>query len=82
MLGIISLGSGSSGNSSVIYSERTSILVDAGLSAMQLKKRITLSGLNPNELNAVLITHEHTDHTKGLEVLSKTVPVPDRKSVV
>ena len=76
MLGIISLGSGSSGNSSVIYSERTSILVDAGLSAMQLKKRITLSGLNPNELNAVLITHEHTDHTKGLEVLSKTVPVP------
>ena len=63
MLGIISLGSGSSGNSSVIYSERTSILVDAGLSAMQLKKRITLSGLNPNELNAVLITHEHTDHT-------------------
>jgi phosphoribosyl 1,2-cyclic phosphodiesterase len=43
---------------------------------MQLKKRITLSGLNPNELNAVLITHEHTDHTKGLEVLSKTVPVP------
>ena len=76
MLGIISLGSGSSGNSSVIYSERTSILVDAGLSAMQLKKRITLSGLNPNELNAVLITHEHTDHTKGLEVLSKTVSVP------
>lgn len=76
MLGIISLGSGSSGNSSIIYSERTSILVDAGLSAMQLKKRITLSGLNPNELNAVLITHEHTDHTKGLEVLSKTVSVP------
>lgn len=76
MLGIISLGSGSSGNSSIIYSERTSILVDAGLSAMQLKKRITLSGLNPNELNGVLITHEHTDHTKGLEVLSKTVSVP------
>lgn len=76
MLSLLSLGSGSSGNSSVVYSENSYILVDAGLSAMQLKKRIMESGLDPQKLDAVLITHEHSDHIRGLEVFSKTIDVP------
>ena len=54
MLSLLSLGSGSSGNSAVVYSENSYILVDAGLSAMQLKKRIMESGLDPQKLDAVL----------------------------
>ena len=76
MLSLLSLGSGSSGNSALVYSENSYILVDAGLSAMQLKKRITESGLDPQKLDAVLITHEHSDHIRGLEVFSKTIDVP------
>ena len=52
MLSLLSLGSGSSGNSAVVYSENSYILVDAGLSAMQLKKRIKEGGLDPEKLSA------------------------------
>ena len=78
MLSLLSLGSGSSGNSAVVYSENSYILVDAGLSAMQLKKRIMESGLDPQKLDAVLITHTHSDHVSGLPEL-RPFYWPERK---
>ena len=67
------LGSGSTGNSVVICTEKTKILVDAGLSAKETLRRLALVGVDFNELDGILITHEHSDHASGLRVLLKTV---------
>ena len=71
------LGSGSAGNCTLIETETTSILVDAGLSARQIIQRLQLIGRSIDSLTGVVLTHEHTDHTRGLAVLcrSKLLPV-------
>lgn len=71
------LGSGSTGNAVLISSERTNVLVDAGLSAREILKRLAAVGIDPADVDAVLITHEHSDHAGGLRVLigSLTCPV-------
>ncbi len=70
------LASGSKGNSTVIASARTRILVDAGLSCRELLKRMAASGEDPDELTAILITHEHQDHVAGLAVLARRLRIP------
>ena len=70
-LRICSLASGSSGNCYVVCTEDTVLLVDAGISGKQIKERLESIGLNVNDVNAVLITHEHSDHIKGLPALIK-----------
>src|SRR5260370_28019004 len=70
------LASGSKGNSTVISSSRTRILVDAGLSCRELLKRMALAGEDPSQLNAILITHEHQDHVAGLAVLARRLRIP------
>ncbi len=79
---ICSLASGSSGNSIYIESESSRILVDAGISPRSLKKRLQSLGVDINDIDAVVVTHEHADHTRSLVKLSvpvyvtvKTVPV-------
>jgi phosphoribosyl 1,2-cyclic phosphodiesterase len=72
----IVLGSGSGGNAAVVEAGGIRLLVDAGLSAKQLVTRMTASGVNPATLNAVLLTHEHGDHVRGLRVLMKQLAVP------
>ncbi len=69
----IVLGSGSTGNSVLICTEKTKILVDAGLSAKETLRRLALVGVDFNDLDGILITHEHSDHASGLRVLLKTV---------
>lgn len=56
------LASGSKGNSTVLSSSRTRILVDAGLSCRELFKRMAAADEDPRTLDAILITHEHQDH--------------------
>src|SRR5579863_8146207 len=76
MVRITVLGSGSKGNSAVISSSRTRVLVDAGLSAKETRKRLKQSGEDPEQLTAVLITHEHNDHVAGLPVMARKLKVP------
>lgn len=76
MLHLAVLGSGSSGNSALVCHEDTRILVDAGLSARQLCERLNALGVEPDSLSAIVLTHEHGDHTRGLEVFCKKRSVP------
>lgn len=70
------LASGSKGNSTVIASPNTSILVDAGLSCRELLKRMKAAGEDPAALSAIIITHEHQDHVAGLSVLARKLGIP------
>jgi phosphoribosyl 1,2-cyclic phosphodiesterase len=66
MLEITILASSSSGNSALIRSESVNLLIDAGLSTRQLTERLAQCNVAPSEISAILITHEHSDHIKGL----------------
>jgi phosphoribosyl 1,2-cyclic phosphodiesterase len=65
------LASGSSGNAALVATEKTRILVDAGLSMRELGKRMAAINENIEDLDAILITHEHSDHIAGVAVLSR-----------
>jgi phosphoribosyl 1,2-cyclic phosphodiesterase len=70
------LGSGSTGNAVLISSEKTNVLVDAGLSARETLRRFGLVGVDHSRLDGILLTHEHSDHAGGLRVLLGTVNCP------
>jgi phosphoribosyl 1,2-cyclic phosphodiesterase len=61
------LSSGSCGNSTFVRCDGSAILVDAGLSCTELERRMSLVGADPAEVDALLLTHEHTDHTRGVQ---------------
>lgn len=67
------LGSGSTGNAVLICSEKTKVLVDAGLSAREILRRLAAVGIDCEDLDGVLITHEHSDHAGGLRVLMRSL---------
>jgi phosphoribosyl 1,2-cyclic phosphodiesterase len=70
------LGSGSAGNSALVATGHCKILVDGGLSARQLALRLEQCGVTLEQLDGVLLTHEHTDHICGLEVLCRKFDLP------
>ena len=70
------LGSGSAGNSALIATDHCKILVDGGLSARQLVLRLEQCGVAPEQLDGVLLTHEHGDHVCGLKVLCRKYQIP------
>ena len=72
----VSLGSGSKGNATVIASEECTLLVDCGFSAKELVARLALKDVSPSHIDAVLVTHEHGDHSKGVAAFSKKYNVP------
>jgi phosphoribosyl 1,2-cyclic phosphodiesterase len=70
------LASGSKGNSTLVASSTTRILVDAGLSCREILRRMKAAGEDPAALDAILITHEHQDHVQGLAVTARRLGIP------
>ncbi len=73
MLKFYSLYSGSSGNSLLVKTENTNILVDAGVSSKKIETALTNLEIDPSSLDGILITHEHSDHVQGLGTFSKKI---------
>ncbi|HOP65217.1 MAG TPA: MBL fold metallo-hydrolase [Spirochaetota bacterium] len=73
---ICSIASSSSGNSIYVGTDSTHILIDSGISGKRLKAGLDVIGIDPSEIDAVLITHEHSDHIKGLGVVSRRYGIP------
>ena len=76
MFKFCNLYSGSSGNCSYIESDNSKILVDCGVSAKKIEEALISLNSHPSELDGILITHEHSDHIKGLATLCKKYNVP------
>src|SRR5258708_35100981 len=70
------LGSGSTGSAVLVSSEKTNVLVDAGMSAREILRRLAEVGVSHDDLDGILITHEHGDHVGGLRVLMGAVDCP------
>jgi len=73
---ICPLFSGSSGNCTYIGQGDTHILIDAGVSAKRITDALKRIGVGPEQLSAIFVTHEHTDHIKGIEILSANHDIP------
>src|SRR5215203_7500070 len=76
------LGSGSTGNAVLISTETTNVLVDAGLSAREILRRLAIVGVDCADLDGIVITHEHSDHIGGLRSLLRSVRCPVFVSLV
>lgn len=71
-----SLNSGSNGNCYYVGNENEAVLVDVGLNCREIEKRMARQGLNVSKIKAIFISHEHSDHIKGLEVFAKKYKLP------
>jgi len=70
------LASGSKGNCTYVAGSTSALLIDAGLSARETLLRMKRTGCDPDHIAAILVTHEHSDHTKGLDVLARKLSCP------
>lgn len=73
---VTSLGSGSKGNATVIQSKQAQLLIDCGFSCKELERRLQIKGLAPEDITAVLVTHEHGDHFNGVPRFCNKYNVP------
>ena len=76
MIRFASIGSGSEGNGLVVESGTTRVLVDCGFNISETEKRLARLGLAPDDLAAILITHEHDDHAGGVARLARRYEIP------
>jgi len=76
MIRVASLGSGSSGNSLLVQTDSTTLLVDCGFTMKETIARMYMLGVSPGEIDAVLLSHEHGDHVKGIGPLSRKFGLP------
>ena len=75
-LSVCPLASGSKGNAIYVSDGHTSILIDAGLSGRELERRLKTKGIKPETIDAIVVSHEHDDHIKGIGVLSRRYNLP------
>ena len=73
---LYTLASSSAGNAALVCHENTHILIDAGISCRRITQALVSLGLTLNDLDGILITHEHIDHVRGLATLAKKCPAP------
>ena len=73
---VVNLTSGSDGNITYVETEESKILIDIGLSCREAEKRLAKINVNPKDISFILITHEHSDHIKGVDVFSSKYNVP------
>ena len=73
---MVVLGSSSSGNSTLVEADGTSVLVDAGFSCREITRRLSAVGADVEDLQAIIVTHEHTDHVSGVRVLARRHDLP------
>jgi len=71
-----SLGSGSRGNATLVETASTLVMVDCGFSCRETERRMARLGRSPDELSALLVTHEHGDHIRGVPVLARKYGLP------
>lgn len=76
MFNFCSLYSGSSGNCLLIQTSDTKILIDAGESAKKISTALSSMDIDPTQIDAILVTHEHSDHVRGLGTFSKKYDIP------
>lgn len=76
MKGFCPLASGSKGNCVYLGTEHTKILIDAGISAKSIKAKLAEINVDIADIDAILITHEHTDHVQGLKMLAYKMGIP------
>ncbi len=71
-----SLGSGSKGNATLVAFGKTILMIDCGFSTKETVRRLALKGLKPEQITAILVTHEHSDHISGVAGFSKRFSTP------
>ena len=71
-----SLGSGSRGNATLIEASSTRLLLDCGFAAREIEERLALLSAEPSTLDAILVTHEHQDHIRGVGALARRYRIP------
>jgi len=76
MKGFCPLASGSKGNAIYLGTDRVKILIDAGISTKALRERLSLINVTLEDIDAILVTHEHTDHIQGLKTLAFKMNIP------
>lgn len=76
MLEICAIASGSNGNCYYIGNEKDAVLIDAGISAKQIISRMHERGLKPGKVKAIFVSHEHSDHMKGVRGVNKKMNLP------
>ncbi|WP_105617127.1 MBL fold metallo-hydrolase [Vallitalea okinawensis] len=75
-LNFCSLASGSSGNCQFVETDHIRLLVDAGLSGKRIQNALLSIDVEPSSINGILVTHEHSDHTQGVGILSRRFNIP------